>query len=54
MNEDNPPGVRDRLSQALGSEENADKVLSIIGLTKQTLTCENGLVITRWLTRWET
>jgi hypothetical protein len=48
-----PPGVRERLTQALGGEENADKILSIIGLTQQTITCENGFVINRWVTRWE-
>lgn len=50
---DTPPGLRERLTQALGSEENADKILSIIGLTEQRLTCGHGLVITRWVTRWE-
>lgn len=48
-----PPGVRERLTQALGSEEHADAILNLIGLTQQQLTCPHGLVLTRWLTRWE-
>lgn len=33
--------------------ELADRVIAAMGLTKQTINCPSGLVISRWVTIWE-